>query len=67
MKVVITHVDGRVVTVPATQVVVCTDGDKAVAVSFEHQTMIVHTDATRPDFAAKLAAMRLPERVKAGG
>jgi hypothetical protein len=43
--------DGRAYTIPVSQVVVYTEAGTPAALAYEHERMIVASDAAQPDFA----------------
>lgn len=43
--------DGRAYTIPVSQVVVYTDLGTPAALTYEHERMLVHSDAGQADFA----------------
>ena len=59
MLVKLVHANGKEYVLPAHQVVVMSDDGRPLAVTYEEAGLIVHNDASKPDFGRACAKLRL--------
>lgn len=59
MYVRIIHSSGKPIFVPACEVVVYADNGTPVAITYEREKMIVHTDQTHSDFNATASGLAI--------
>jgi hypothetical protein len=59
----IRHSNGKEYTLPVAQVIVLSDDGRPLAVTYEESGLVVHNDASRPDFsqACRKLNIRAPE------
>jgi hypothetical protein len=53
------HANGKEYVLPAAQVVVLSDDGRPLAVTYEEAGLIVHNDASKPDFGRACSKLRL--------
>lgn len=59
MLVKLVHANGKEYTFPVAQVVVMTDDGRPLAVTYEEAGLIVHNDASKPDFGRACARLHI--------
>lgn len=55
------HTSGKPILVPISEVVVYADNGVPVAITYEREKMIVHTDRSQADFSAVAASLAVGE------